>query len=76
MLHLYRRLPAEDGEPRFALIGYVTVYLYYAYPEHVRPRIRCDARNDTLGILETKFSQAQLYKPSGGFLPIAVRKGV
>lgn len=23
----------------YATVGYSTVYLYYAYPEHIRPRI-------------------------------------
>lgn len=30
---------SESGNPRYAIAGYVTVYQYYAYPEHQRQRI-------------------------------------
>ena len=29
----------ENGSPRYAFVGYSTVYEYYAYPENIRPRI-------------------------------------
>jgi len=29
----------EDGEPRLAIAGYMTIYNFYAYPTHIRPRI-------------------------------------
>jgi histone acetyltransferase 1 len=29
----------SNGNPMFALAGYMTVYRYYAYPERIRPRI-------------------------------------
>ncbi|XP_048379257.1 histone acetyltransferase type B catalytic subunit isoform X2 [Stegostoma tigrinum] len=29
----------EDGLPRFATVGYMTVYNFYAYPDKMRPRI-------------------------------------
>lgn len=29
----------EDGSPRFATVGYLTVYNFYAYPDKMRPRI-------------------------------------
>ena len=35
----YRRTDGPEG-PRHALIGFLSLYLYYAFPEHVRPRIR------------------------------------
>lgn len=28
-----------DGKPRYAICGYATVYLYFAYPNKTRPRI-------------------------------------
>ncbi|XP_038642359.1 histone acetyltransferase type B catalytic subunit isoform X3 [Scyliorhinus canicula] len=29
----------EDGSPRYATVGYMTVYNFYAYPDKMRPRI-------------------------------------
>ncbi|KAK7495641.1 hypothetical protein BaRGS_00013088, partial [Batillaria attramentaria] len=29
----------HDGCPAFAVVGYMTVYKYYAYPEKIRPRL-------------------------------------
>ncbi|XP_032821290.2 histone acetyltransferase type B catalytic subunit isoform X2 [Petromyzon marinus] len=29
----------QDGSPRYAVAGYMTVYSYYAYPDKTRPRI-------------------------------------
>lgn len=29
----------ENGETRYAVAGYSTVYQYYAYPANIRPRI-------------------------------------
>ncbi len=29
----------EDGSSRYAIVGYATIYQYYAYPDKIRPRI-------------------------------------
>lgn len=29
-----------NGNPMYAVAGYMTIYNYYAYPEKVRPRVR------------------------------------
>jgi len=36
---LFERYVASDGQTHYAVAGYTTVYQYYAYPEHMRPRI-------------------------------------
>ena len=28
-----------DGQDRFSIAGYATVYQYYAYPANIRPRV-------------------------------------
>lgn len=35
----YEKYTTSDGKPMYASVGYTTVYLYYAYPQHNRPRI-------------------------------------
>lgn len=30
---------STSGKTAYATVGYTTIYLYYAYPEHIRPRI-------------------------------------
>ncbi|XP_037068304.1 histone acetyltransferase type B catalytic subunit-like [Pollicipes pollicipes] len=35
----FERYKTAEGETRYAVAGYTTVYEYYAYPCHVRPRI-------------------------------------
>jgi histone acetyltransferase 1 len=35
----YEKYKADDGTPRHAIVGYSTVYEYYAYPDKKRPRI-------------------------------------
>lgn len=35
----YERYKNNDGEIVYATVGYTTVYEYYGYPEHKRPRI-------------------------------------
>lgn len=43
-LEIYRCCRYEKdesgGEPSYHVRGFITVYMYYAYPEHYRPRIR------------------------------------
>ena len=29
----------DNNSKRYAFVGYASIYNYYAYPEHVRPRI-------------------------------------
>lgn len=36
---LFERYVTGEGNTRYAIAGYTTVYQYYAYPEHMRPRI-------------------------------------
>jgi len=36
---LFERFTTSNGNTRYAVAGYTTVYQYYAYPEHMRPRI-------------------------------------
>ncbi|CAF0738600.1 unnamed protein product [Didymodactylos carnosus] len=36
---LYERYLNKSGEQCYGIIGYMTVYLYYAYPDKIRPRI-------------------------------------
>ncbi|EDQ87971.1 uncharacterized protein MONBRDRAFT_37635, partial [Monosiga brevicollis MX1] len=38
MLYAFMRIPEGDGF-RHALVGFVTLYTYYAYPANLRPRI-------------------------------------
>lgn len=35
----YEKYTNADGKTVYATAGYTTVYLYYAYPQHNRPRI-------------------------------------
>jgi len=35
----FERYTAAGGEPQYAVVGYTTMYRYYAYPAHIRPRI-------------------------------------
>lgn len=35
----YEKYKSDNGENLFATVGYTTVYEYYAYPQHIRPRI-------------------------------------
>lgn len=35
----YEKYTTSDGKTKYATIGYTTVYLYYAYPQNIRPRI-------------------------------------
>ncbi|XP_055377754.1 histone acetyltransferase type B catalytic subunit [Condylostylus longicornis] len=35
----YEKYKSSDGDVKYASVGYTTVYQYYAYPEHIRPRI-------------------------------------
>jgi hypothetical protein len=37
---LYEKFDNEQQQTCYAPIGFITVYLYYAYPEKKRPRIR------------------------------------
>lgn len=36
---LFERYKTSEGNNQYAVAGYTTVYQYYAYPEHMRPRI-------------------------------------
>lgn len=38
-LNRFEKYRSEDGIVRYATIGFATVYQYYAYPHHIRPRI-------------------------------------
>lgn len=35
----YETYRDDDGNPVYATVGYTTVYLYYSYPDNLRPRI-------------------------------------
>lgn len=35
----YEKYANCDGKTMYATVGYTTVYLYYAFPEHNRPRV-------------------------------------
>ncbi|XP_018011951.1 histone acetyltransferase type B catalytic subunit [Hyalella azteca] len=35
----YEQYQSSDGNPMYAFVGFTTVYEFYGYPEHVRPRI-------------------------------------
>lgn len=35
----YEKYTNSEGKTMYATVGYTTVYLYYAYPENIRPRI-------------------------------------
>ncbi|XP_043255255.1 histone acetyltransferase type B catalytic subunit isoform X2 [Colletes gigas] len=37
--NMFEKYHTADGTVRYATIGYATVYQYYAYPHHTRPRI-------------------------------------
>lgn len=39
LLFSYEKYTASDGTIMYATAGYTTIYLYYAYPQHRRPRI-------------------------------------
>ncbi|XP_049886158.1 histone acetyltransferase type B catalytic subunit isoform X2 [Pectinophora gossypiella] len=36
---VYEKYQSEEGGWRYATAGYATVYRYYAYPHHIRPRV-------------------------------------
>ncbi|CAD5122822.1 DgyrCDS11227 [Dimorphilus gyrociliatus] len=36
---LYEEYKSAEGKLLYAFVGYMTIYNYYAYPEHIRPRI-------------------------------------
>lgn len=38
-LDSYERYTTSEGKIRYATVGYTTIYLYYAYPQNIRPRI-------------------------------------
>lgn len=35
----YEKYKNKNDEHRYGTVGYSTVYLYYSYPENVRPRV-------------------------------------
>lgn len=35
----YEKYKNDNGDYKYATTGYTTVYEYYAYPQHIRPRI-------------------------------------
>lgn len=35
----YEKYTTSEGNVMYAISGYTTIYLYYAYPDNVRPRI-------------------------------------
>ncbi|KAG4075417.1 hypothetical protein HA402_015070 [Bradysia odoriphaga] len=35
----YEKYTNSEGKTLYATVGYTTIYVYYAYPEHIRPRI-------------------------------------
>lgn len=35
----YEKYASSDGKAMYATVGYTTIYLYYAYPQNIRPRI-------------------------------------
>lgn len=35
----FEKFHSSEGRVRYAAAGYATVYRYYAYPTHLRPRI-------------------------------------
>lgn len=37
---LYQQYQNDNGQTCYAPIGFITVYLYYAYPDKKRPRVR------------------------------------
>ncbi|XP_063990865.1 histone acetyltransferase type B catalytic subunit isoform X2 [Diachasmimorpha longicaudata] len=37
--NMYEKYTSTSGSPCYATIGFATVYQYYAYPHHTRPRI-------------------------------------
>ncbi|XP_011307205.1 histone acetyltransferase type B catalytic subunit [Fopius arisanus] len=37
--NMYEKYASASGNPRYGTIGFATVYQYYAYPHHTRPRI-------------------------------------
>jgi histone acetyltransferase 1 len=39
---LYQQYQNDNGQICYAPIGFITVYLYYAYPDKKRPRIRLE----------------------------------
>jgi len=36
---IYEKYTTSEGETRYASVGYASVYLYFAYPDKIRPRI-------------------------------------
>lgn len=39
LLNRFEKYTTPMGTSRYATIGFATVYRYYAYPQHIRPRI-------------------------------------
>ncbi|EZA51704.1 hypothetical protein DMN91_003947 [Ooceraea biroi] len=37
--NVFEAYTTPTGTPRYATVGFATVYRYYAYPQHIRPRI-------------------------------------
>ncbi|KAJ8670297.1 hypothetical protein QAD02_001556 [Eretmocerus hayati] len=37
--NMFERYQADDNSVRYATVGFATIYQYYAYPHHKRPRI-------------------------------------
>lgn len=35
----YEKYTSSEGNVMYATCGYATIYLYYAYPDNIRPRI-------------------------------------
>uniref|UniRef100_A0A1A9VNB3 Histone acetyltransferase type B catalytic subunit n=1 Tax=Glossina austeni TaxID=7395 RepID=A0A1A9VNB3_GLOAU len=35
----YEKYKTDNGDWLYAVVGYTTVYEYYAYPQHIRPRV-------------------------------------
>lgn len=40
ILHRYEKTIESGGSTHYSITGYASVYLYYAYPDKIRPRIR------------------------------------
>lgn len=39
LLNRFEKYTTSTGACRYGTVGFVTVYRYYAYPQHIRPRI-------------------------------------
>jgi histone acetyltransferase 1 len=60
---LYQQYKNADGQICYAPIGFITVYLYYAYPDKKRPRIRFKKLFSLLAIEDFCFSQVLILPP-------------